>query len=242
MAVDVRGVDVGPRTEELRELSEGGHLPRRRRVVLEVSDQTDTDPVRVEIIALAPDAEIAPAGTLAVGARDLTFPAGADVDPAVLGIHAVADHEVIAETVAPPAHPAVIAVHALRRAVVIGGMVDDDHVPAATSDAARRDELALVQSRMAIERRCPVGLRPGRPGHRRRRDGAPRYVCGLEQGVREGTGADSGWLGAAAQRGDEHASAQCNPLHRADSLCFRAGHPTWSRLHYTACDAAVQSR
>ena len=99
----------------------------------------------VEVVVLSPGAEIAPARALAVCAGDLASPARADVDPAVFGASTVADHEVIAQAVRPFANATVVVVHALGCVVVVGGVMDDDHFPAAGLDSAARDQFALVE-------------------------------------------------------------------------------------------------
>ncbi len=180
-------------------------------MLLEIADQANANAVRVEIVAPAPDAEVAPARTLAMGTGDLPFPARAGVDAAVRRVHAVADHKVIAEAVGPPALVPVVVVDAGRRVVVVGGVMDHDHVPAAALDAAGRNQRALVE----LCRGRPAGdSRRGSPGQRGRLDSRRCGVPSFEQGIRQRPGRDFCWLGASTQRRNEHASAQRNPLHQ----------------------------
>jgi hypothetical protein len=151
-------------------------------VSFEIPDQTDADAMGVEVVVLPPDAEVAPAATLAVGAGDLASPARADVNLAVFRVDAVADDEVISQAIAPFAHVPVIVVHAFGRVRVVGGVVDDNHVPVAAVDPAGRDQLAPVKSG---KRFSPMDFRFG-PARRRWREYDPmrRGMPSRKQGIR----------------------------------------------------------
>lgn len=172
-----------------------------------------------------------------MGAGDLTFPARAEVDSAVLGIHAVADHEVIAEAVVPLAHAPVIVVHALGCVVATGGVVDDDYLPDAGLDSAGRGQIALFEG---CRRYSAGDYRRALARRQRRLDSRRRGPVSFEQRVRQRSGCDSGRFRTSAQHHDGHASAQRSPLHRAHSLVRRAGARDCSPAHYIVCGHSVQ--
>jgi hypothetical protein len=217
--VDVGRIDPRFRAEKPGQRFQSRELFCRRPVLLEVADQANADPVCIEIVAPTPDTEVATALALAVGARNLPFPPRPDVDPTIFRLDPIADHEMIAQTVAPAPHVPVVVVHARRRGSVGRRVVNHDYLPAPGFDAAWRNQLSFVNRNRALE--VPFAGRR-QPRLRRRYDRRTRRVTSLEQGVRQWPTRHPSLFCTAAQRDDHQAHTQRNPLHAPHSVSFAA--------------------
>lgn len=232
VSVDIRGIYSGRVAHHACQLLERRDLLRRRRGRFEVSDQTYSDAVFVEVVVGAPGPEVAAARSAAMRAGHLTLPARADVDLPVFRIDAVADHKVIAEPVLPLTHRAMVAVHALGRVHGRGGVMHDDHAPFGALNSAGRGQVGLCKTVAAVLRRSGARRRLRRWRRRAqtymRRDPVARRRSGVYEGIRQRTVPDVDILGAAAQGDRQNARANRNPLHPAHSILRRAERRAWS--------------
>lgn len=211
MAVDSAGGDSGLRAEVLDEGGERLELARGRASVLEIADEADADAVVVEEVAWPLHAEVAPRAGLAVGAGFLEAPALSDEDLSVGVVDAIADDEVITEAAVPAAGIAVVVVHACRRVHFAGGVVHNDHLPAAARDGCAGPDRGWVEA--ARNRGSPRG----------RLARLRQWVCrghrptsaGREDRFTQIRACRLGRFAAGQERGERRsrAHAQCNPLH-----------------------------
>lgn len=175
MSVNIARVNLQLGAERLNELPQHAHLRGRRAAGLKVAAQADADPVLVEVSSLTVDAEVASRPARTVRPLNLPPPARPHVNLPIRIVHAVANHEVVAQPVLPLSHPQVIIVHALRRRDGTVGVMHDDALPVASSQMARKQLVARKAQRpLLTRRRGRRGLRRDgchgnrRPGHQKR--------------------------------------------------------------------------
>src|SRR2546421_3050378 len=92
-------------------------LRARGLVAVEIADETNAEPDVVHVIAVD------------VATSELVHPAIADLDLAVARGGAVADDEVVGESVLHPPNPAVIVIEGARVPLPRAAVVDDDEFP-----------------------------------------------------------------------------------------------------------------
>ena len=100
-------------------------LRARRLIAIEIADETNAERDVVQVIAVH------------VAAVDLAPPAIADFDFAIAGGGAVADDEMIGESVLHPANMAVVVIENARVALPRAAVVHDDELPALAAKPAR---------------------------------------------------------------------------------------------------------
>lgn len=211
MTVDLPGPNSGFAADEPSQRLERGELRRRGTAGLKIADQANTDAAFVEEVARPKYAEEHSRAALAVRAGLLFAPARADVDFAIAVVHAVADDEMVPQSVFPAAL-LVPVVHALRRCGGAGGVMHHDCAPLAAVDAAGRR---------------PVGT-AGRHRHRRgfrlRSNRDHRLLTWRRRrrtNLHERLGNRARARGLLLRRAagqpkrDQHAGYECNPLHFA---------------------------
>ena len=136
------------------QLFAGLQLTARRLTAIEIADQTNAERDVVQIVAVH------------VSAVDLAPPAIAHFDLAVAGRGAVADHEMIGETVFHPAHMPVVIIKNTGAALSRATVVHDYELPATSHN---RRTIDFISHRA---RKIPVtsfGARPEPPAATRRR-------------------------------------------------------------------------
>lgn len=168
MSDDVSGRDAVLELEEGDQFCERLHLFGRRRAVVKVSDEADSD---AEVV-------VAIVGGFGVGAVLLFCPARADLYASVGSAFAVVDDEVIAEFV--PALGAVIAIEFLCRSEVGGAVMNDDPSPGPGWDGGDPSRLARQRTggRRVGDRRGDLRRGDGEIGFDFRRMSAHRRSRG----------------------------------------------------------------
>ena len=131
-------------------------LRARRLVAIEITDETNPESDVVHVIAV----NVAPA--------HLLYPAVANLDLAVARGSAVADDEVISETVLHPANVPMIIIEHPGASLPRAAVVDDDEFPARALDWRAADRVDVRAGEVTIIRRL-ARERPPAPLYRRRR-------------------------------------------------------------------------
>jgi hypothetical protein len=138
------------RTQVADEFVEGGELIFCGDIAVKITHEADAERDAVQVIAVD------------VAAVDLPAPPVADLDLAVAGRGAVADHEVVGEAVWHPARVAMVVIENLRVALAGAGVVDHDVTPASPDDRGIADGI----DHRAAEETVMRGSRPWPPAVR----------------------------------------------------------------------------
>ena len=145
-AMDGEGVAAAQdlAAQVIYQLAESGELTAGGMAFLEIADEADTNSVQVDLV---------PAD---VAALELRLPSRTQLNLAIPGVDAVADDEMVGQSVLHAASP-VVAVVDFGVAVLGGAVVPDDVAPALTVDGDPGKEGGDIPSGIS-RRRNPQGL------------------------------------------------------------------------------------